>query len=344
MALNQWPTADDAELKLAQRVGAHITGLMQRHAQGLVRSNRLTIGVEIEFFLETASGGLPDYAQAAEFFQVLGSFPGWSRSVDAAHNELLVNAASRELPGKRYTKVKFEYPPHMLEIAFAFFDDLNALSEEIKQTMDGVMLAASRVGLVGRFTPFQDKVLKSKTPELTVKIRKLNLARRNYLESFGSKPAETLVMFPSYMAGSQIHVGGLQWWDDEQYIRDLYYMESCVPLYGASLTAGGDGDAAAIYGRRTQLYQQCFPHFRLTTFPSIPQWSMDNWVRELVASPLGNGVPEEVLGRPYRDVVTSPVLTLEQAVHAFRDLQYVRPGCSGLWSFEPIPLCPPRRP
>ena len=299
----------------------------------------LTIGLEVEFFLVSSCNELATLAESSAFISELASHRGWSLTSDLSHIELPVSAASRELGEGRYTKLKFEYPPHLLEVAFSYYHDLNRLYDEIRIVQDDLNFAANSIGLKVEIVPFGDPEKAINVPIATEKIAQLNRSRIDYSRNLGIFVEPEVAFFPSYMAGTQIHLGGLNWWDNESVISKLYYFESWFPLVGAFLSCSDPVNAVFLARKRARLYQTCFPEMKLVAFPNLDEWTLNNWLLALLDSPpISITKAINCQRSPYGRADDAKPMSL--IYKTFRDLQYIRPRYFGTIEFRADPAIP----
>lgn len=306
--------------------------LQHRRIQSL--SCGFTVGIEVEFFLENADGTLATLEVSEKFIRGTADLPNWHFGTT---DEKGLSFSSIEYGSGRYAKLKYEYAPHLLEIAFSFCNDLNILLNEMKAIWDDLYNIAHKQNVKISVSPFCDPDQAVRAPVFSKRTSALNDSRKEYLELLGRNLKLETYLFTSYMAGTQVHIGGLQWWINPQLIRNLYFIESLAPLIGSSLVAGGVDCGIQVIEKRTQLYVNCFPDMTLVAFPDLDDWTIDLWIDGLLNSPLVKsdlGLPTAIA---YNAIPSSSRPPIGAVVPLLRDLQYIKPRSIGTVEFRSDP-------
>jgi hypothetical protein len=296
-----------------------------------------TVGVELEFFLLDRNGCLAGKSFAHDFFHSLSKKSGWTKSHDNAHAEIEISACSRELGKNRYTKVKYEYPYHLLEVAFSYYSNLNDLHVEATRVFQELHDNAENLGGRLQMSPFAASEQAIGSQQSTQKIKSLNESRRKYMLSQGHEPVPEVYLFTSYTAGTQIHIGGIDWFHNPKIISNLYTLESYHAFFGVLEATSNLAEAQALLQRRTSLYKRSFPNMVLTGFPDIAEWTIDTWIKGMLESPLGAGAGEQNEGKSYLSLNPDSRPNLAEIKSSLRDLQFVRPRLIGTIEFRSDP-------
>lgn len=296
----------------------------------------LTIGTEHEFFLLNFDGTLVDWTTSQKFLTTLSMQANWCAYKNSDHDGSAFVTASRDQARGRYTAVKYEYPPYMLEIAFSWFDNVNDLATEIKLVFEELEKVANILKLKIDHSPFNTEA-QDRLGDVSICVYPKQAAaehsRSVYLSTYLDGANSSLARFPSYTASTQHHIGGLRWWDDEQIFVKLYTMESALSLYAPLLLTKNRSKAHQIHYRRWKLYYDCFPDFPLVGMPKFDDWTFQNWVSGLMLGPLVGGADQPWAGKRLVDidVPTNDALFF---VPYLRDLQSIRPRTMGTIEFR----------
>ena len=81
----------------------------------------LTIGLEQEFFLLDLEGRPATHEASQKFLLALSHQPGWHihERLNGALGDMMWRC-SIDTPDGRYTAVKYDHHPHLMEVAFAY--------------------------------------------------------------------------------------------------------------------------------------------------------------------------------------------------------------------------------
>lgn len=326
----QQERADD----LAYQLETHLLNAFEQFAQ-IARFSEPTVGIEQEFFvlrsepkhLAPVQATLSDTQQ---LLQQLSLLPGWKTIQEpGATTNNLIRRVSRTHSFDRYTAVKYEYPPHLLEIAFAYFENISDLAVEISSVWSDLKTAANNCRLALHLAPFISPVAVKPEDQCAISKKFLVLAssRRALYLSRGEAIDTALVDFPSYTAATQTQVGIPYWWRQTNLIHRLYTLELILlPLLNPTLDT---------IRTRQHLYESVFRGIPLLGIPALPIWSTFEWARALCDTPIMIGQNS-----------SSPITTMrslcaanktkrpEEFLPFARDLQIVRPKSFGTVEFR----------
>jgi len=294
------------------------------------RGTKLSVGVEHEFFLFRSNNRLATWADSQRFFQEFGNL-GWLPCKSNENDDII--ELSRQTSSTKFTKVKYEYAPHLIEVAFTYFNELNELEELVASVWDQIMVASKRSGTIVVSKPFlsDDEISQIiDSPER----HEINYSRKMASKNFGIAVAEKMLKFPSYTASTQVHIGGLNWWKRPEILAELYELESELFLYSSLLIAGPE-EALEIYNRRLNLYRLVFPEFPLIGFPDLKEWNLELWLQELLKSPMLGGSDCKTAGSSI--MLSRNTHNAESVFSLCRDLQYIRPRNIGTIEFRGDP-------
>lgn len=299
--------------------------------------NQLTTGVEVEFFAFDNSGKPATIEHTQKFIKEIINIYGWSPSTDRSQADIETSSASRELSNGRYSKLKYEYPPHLMEVAFTFFPNLNDLYREIKTVWIDLQTAASIAGITLKFDPFISPDLVLDISNNSTKTDHLNASREIYLRNQNKPFSKSDLLFTAYTAGTQIQLGGLDWFNNPNLVHSLYDLESQNPLYGNTLAAGDIVVGQNNLHRRVEIYKKCFPNMSLVGFPDLSEWTIDTWVESLLRGPLGYGAPKSLQGFSYLEISPENRPPIAEVIAALRDQQFIKPRVLGTIEFRADP-------
>lgn len=294
----------------------------------------VTVGVELEFFLLDQDMKPANLQTSQNFLKQVSLRPRWTQSTDSTHSNLDLSAISKENSSGRYTKLKYEYAPHMLEVAFSYFENINELYEEIKFVLDDLDQIAKACNYSLAMTPFLSPSETTSIQPESPKVRNLNQSREKYLISMGRNVTPEIALFPSYTAGTQVHIGGLNWWDNPSLLAHLYNFESICPLFGTNLGNSSIERSMQTLDKRVSLYNTCFPEMELNGFPALQEWTLDTWARALLNAPLGPASDHDFSGVSYFSIPNSNRPTVDVIFSSLRDLQFIRPRFLGTIEFR----------
>lgn len=314
-----------------------ISKIGQNPSNAKVRKSAPSIGLEQEFFLLSGSNVLASHAQAQSLFLKILEQSQWKIAPGGtSSNSTAILSISREIGNKRYTKIKFESPPHMLEIAFGWYENLNDLAADVELTWRTIENAASQLGLFVSLVPFGDHFLKPATGALRdSKGLELAESRARFLTEITGSADTHILDFTKFTAGTQVHIGGIDWFNDPTRIEALYSLEPVTSWYSALLASQLDQkNAIALLIRRKSVYDRCFPTFPLIGVPDFPNWTLEAWVDGMLNGPLTGKSEDPTSGRALARLPEHLRPDITEFLLRARDFQYVRPRISGTIEFR----------
>jgi hypothetical protein len=322
---------------LAEKVREVLLQLMLTRSRSSAM-RKPTVGVEHEFFLLGASGEPATLPESQKFLAALSREPHWRvyKQTAPTEGESLITRVSRE-SGNKYSTVKYEFPPHMLEIAFSYHSSLAELKSEIQAVWSSILSAQKMSGMrvlsVSKIHP--PKLDRNEQALIDSDYLALSDTRRAMFARRSESVNEKIVDFPSYMAATQIHVGGLAWWDQPNLLPHLYSIETAIQAYSYDLSS--EVNPAALSAVRWQAYSGVFKGLPLLGFPDMPSWTLDNWVEAMCDSVLVNA-DETGYTKSLRDFPVDCSLTEVLAfLPKVRDLQIIKPKLIGTLEFRADP-------
>jgi hypothetical protein len=304
----------------------------------------LTVGVEHEFFLFNAAGETASHPESQHFLSLLGDKIVHEADGDGGEYIAEVHFGWDEATDFA-TKIKYDHHPHLLEIASAPQPDLHELQSHLQMLFTLAENAAQSCRLVISANANLGKSaahpsLQSPLPAY----QNLRFYRRKLLERHEPEQARESAWvghfcnYAAVVAATQVHVGGLEWWRNEEIISRLYRSEPEL-LFFSSLHPGATPDGFDL-SQRWIGYKTVFEQYPLAGFPRFDEWTMQSWQRALLNSPLAGGADDawaalstESYGRPPGD-------SWDIFWKNVRDLQIIRPRLFGTLEFRADPAQP----
>lgn len=233
------------------------------------------IGLEIEFFLRDHQGNLATLAQSQAFLERLARVTGWGVFQRSVRNDRII-ALSKDLPHGRYHSLKYEHPPHLMEIALSYESNLVDLKSSLELALNDIFVAASSSQVECDFTPNCEysSLNWSEVSEINLDFESRNLSRIANLEFHGVSSPPSDVNFPAFTASTQFHISGYHWWRDEKFIHRFYQSEFAVSQLAFS--------NFEIFQERWRRYQVAFPYMRSVGIPGVEHWSSLTWIQTLI--------------------------------------------------------------
>ncbi len=282
---------------------------------GQLHDRPLTVGVEQEFFIESA--GLPaDLSQSPQFFEALRA-AGWTGPTAGPPEALELRP-----PYSPGSVIKYEHFPYLLEVAFDYFSNLHGLAAVVEQVFGDLERAGRACHIDVRHRPFcsvsADHPL-TLTP--SARSRPLLAYRESLLRARGRTVPLELLNFSAVIAATQIHVGGIDWWSEPAIVERLYSFEPDLQSFAYRNWRSDDGQMGNPVCQRWQGYKALLGEYPLLGFPNLREWSKESWIAALLESP------------SLEIAVGEPLTFLKQV----RDLQIIRPRLFGTLEFRADP-------
>jgi hypothetical protein len=295
-------------------------------------ANGPTVGVEQEAFVFRNLDGKPaTLIDTQRLFENLSHIKGWRIfSKEDRYSQSIITRVSYEHQNNRYTSAKYEFPPHFIEIAFTYFNNLQDLDEEIHNRWADLEQAAKASGLSVQLTPFiSPPDLDLAAQELVdPKLPMLAETRRRFFIDRGESVDLEIVDFPSFMASTQTQVGISNWWENKKFMHRLYAIESIMlPLLNQR-----PNDVR----KRQSFYEKVFQGIELIGFPEFRNWTYENWVSAICNSPLIKVAGNKDIS--FRTAFEADEKKDFKKILPFvRDLQIIRPKSIGTLEFRADP-------
>jgi len=252
----------------------------------------------------------------------------------------MIEGVSYDHPNGRYTVVKYDHHPHLMEIAFSWHEDLSTLAAQIDAMLARADSAARVAGVRLASRPFLelsplDPAIVSPLPAFVAlrHYRGLLLARRGLA-------ATPHVNYAAVIAATQTHVGGLPLRAEPQLVSTLYREEPFWQPWAYSLTCPDAEARAAAMARRWVGYHTVFPDAPLVGFPPFQDFTWRAWCRALAASPLAGGPEDDFAAQTLLSHGHPPRSSWSDFFVCVRDLALVRPRFFGTVEFRGDPAQP----
>jgi hypothetical protein len=283
------------------------------------------------------SGGPCSFRDSQVLLEELVKHFGWNVRQDSV-NDINLTRISKERGQGRYTVIKYEYAPHLLEVAFSFFHDLNELEAEIGAVLTQISEAAGKAGLQIRNSPFLE-ILGSdpRVAPSTDQLRDLYHSRAVLFTNRGEDINLELANFPAVVAATQVQIGGTEWWKRAQVVPNLYAIEPRIMALSTLAVTTNLAGAKKLLEKRWGGYLQVFKGFPLVAFPDLKEWSLVNWVEALTRSPIIAGSNEAWAGYALHKLPALSSIDWNLMFPKVRDVQIIRPKLYGTLEFRGDP-------
>ena len=241
------------------------------------QSGVISIGLELEIFLRDSHHKLVQLEQSQEFLQKLSDLPRWKiyQKNEESH---YITRVSCELPNGKYHSVKYEHPPHLIELALSYFDNLLDLKDHLHAAMEDMHQAAKNAGLILDIKSNAEatQLEWSEINKIESRFEKLSQSRKRIFAHFNHEEcSDQKLNFTTYTAATQYHIGGIKWWNlHDAFMNNVHLNEF---LIGANAY-----DDPKEFKTRWDSYRYVFNQMKLLGFPKIETWSFDNWVDAMV--------------------------------------------------------------
>jgi len=304
--------------------------------------HQLTIGVEHEFFLADKNELPCSHEQSQSFFELLAKEMGWHIQ-EATKCELgnIITRVSKNNSNGRFTAIKYDHHPHLLEVAFEYHSNLHDLFEHVAHIFDVLNTTAERLGLTVLHQPFTH--VSAVDPRVISPLKAFEDLRHYrsilLMNRYGSIDHEA-ANYAATIAATQTHIGGIEWWNQSDLMNELYKLETdilALSYYGLS---NNPDKLHEMIVKRWSGYHKVFAGQPLVGFPDITEWSLDSWIRALIQSPLAGTTKDIWAGSNLavsNNVFGSDLTAFFKTV---RDLQIIRPRFFGTLEFRNDPAQP----
>ncbi len=310
-------------------------GQLKRLFEERFSANRETrYGVEQEFFLVDRAGIPATLDQSQAFLLEISNQNSWYVREFYEYEDIqYIWRVSQEVGQNRYIALKYDHPPHLIELASSVHSSIRSLRDEISRSLDTIDFAAEKVGLVRSRRPFlemsgSDPRIISHFPEFI----ELRATRRRIAELHGKTLNPNDENYAALIAATQINISGAIDLNSNT-VNRLYILE-------AMLTQRmGKGLESDWFYKRWHGFDRAFGETPLGGFPRLPSWTFDGWIDALLNTPIKSASGSDAQGLTLRELHNrSPYGTDHVAlIKSLRDLQLIRPKLFGGLEFRSAP-------
>lgn len=280
-----------------------------------LRPGELTVGLEHEAFAYCEDGSPAPYDATQQLFRAIRGAPVLSHEPQLGQLGVLVDGESGVID------IKYEHPPHLLEIVTPPAADLHALSRALNRGWNELEKAAASCGLVIRHEPL---LRVSPSDARVVSPHALPRALRDYRMRRAAEDGRILTPdeqnFSAGLAATQVHVGGLGWHQRTSFVEALYAFEPGM-IGLEHVGVGGPVRARDVAHTRWSWYRAAVGG-ALVGFPDLEAWTLENFFYALRHAPH--------LEQP-------PPNHPEAFLVSVRDNQLIKPRLSGTIEFRSSP-------
>lgn len=330
------------KVQLAQSLETFINGKLQQPLTSKPDPHQLTIGLEHEFFLLDKEQLPATHEQSQAILRGFSEEPGWHIQ-DVSTSELgkMLNRVSLDHTPGRYTALKYDHHPHLLEIAFSYYSTLHELLDRIQRTFDVLHRVTEKTGTHDDHVPYihispDNNRLMSPLQDFV----NLRHYRALILKNKTGVEHPEYFNYAAVIAATQTHIGNTAWWNHSGYLNKLYSLEP--EMLGWSFCSVSDKDLSNndLLKKRWEGYSQVFADYPLVGFPQINDCEMSDWVHALLCSPLYGSPKDYWAGLTVWDLGDNPYSSWELFWKSVRDLQIIRPKLFGTLEFRADPSQP----
>lgn len=329
--------APNAAQKLREFILNEVTRRVPPH-EGI---QHLTVGLEHEFFLIGPSGSPADHAESQAFLNRLGRSRGWyvRETSTTSDDERMIWRCSEESTNGRFTAVKYDHHPHLMEIALPYERDLFAFREILKSKFEVLDVAAAQSGCTIWHKPHLQ--IPANDPRVTSShevFRKLRHYRGRLFDKRNEPQDPAHVNYAAIIAATQTHIGGTAWWNNPELVEMLYCLEPSVLAAGTA--AFPEEARQTVLRARWEGYRSVFKGYPLVGFPDLAAWNFEEWVGALLNSPLAGSPDDPWSGKSAAEYGGPPNNDWSKGYALIRDLQIIRPRLFGTLEFRADPAQP----
>lgn len=256
--------------------------LRRKFSETQISNRRATFGVEHEFFLLNEKDQLCSAGESQALLRTLSELPK-SRTAHSYDRATIQQVNFQHPESNSYSSVKYEFFPHMLEVAIGFSTRIDLLEERIIERFHYIEEASRSLGLrISSAPSFPLTELSAEALNGMDEKRRLLHARRESRVSDLDLP-KNHANFPAFTAGTQIQVGGVDWWNFPGLIDRLYSYEPNLLLESISKCVSLDKSATQIVTERFERYRNVYRSKKLFEIPVLESWTVENWSNALSA-------------------------------------------------------------
>ncbi len=338
------PDSFHSNSKLAEQLEHFI--LQQLEPNPSVRHDNpqeLTIGIEHEFFLASPDGEPATHEESQLLFRTMSEQPGWHIQQierEVIYGEYIARVSKNHANG-RYTALKYDHHPHLLEVAFGYSNSMKEMNQSVTDFFSLLEKVADQLNLRILSVPsIPQKANDSRVTSELSEFKNLRHYRKILLDRKLQHSDPLNANYAAVIAATQTHIGGTQWWRRPAYVRSLYSFEPLLTSYALMSLESEIGGAKEVLRKRWAGYNDVFSEYPLVGFPKLPDWSMKLWIQSMLDSPLYGGPLDSFAGKTVNELHENPFSTWTGFIKSVRDLQLIRPKLFGTLEFRADPAQP----
>jgi len=282
------------------------------------KSRGLTIGLEHEFFLLKSNNKPADINDSQNFLKLFAKKSHW-RITEKKHG--YITMLGRDCKNGSYNSLKYEYPPHLMEIAFGYSTDLHTLHEIVSDFFNIAKIIAKQVGLKLNNLPYRNDIIPNLKLLKNIESNQYNLHKSRKIIAHNKNISDiNIIEFPSYTASTQVHIGGFNFVNNDV-LKNLYTIEPITNY----LSLKNFIDSSSVFKNRWKNYTKLFGDTSLFLFPQTEGWGYKQWRDHLINEYLK---------------IKNINLDIIEFVESARDLQIIKPKIYGTIEFRSSPAQP----
>jgi hypothetical protein len=303
---------------------------------------RIQIGCEHEFIITDQRGTACTLPESQYFLKKLSELSKWKIFRHPNETNAAIIRVSIDLDSGGYHSVKYEHPPHLLELALAPTHSLIDFRERIFPIWEDLLKAADTAGLrllsVPRISP--PKMDWDLLSTVDKKIFALKQSREFLVpKEDAEKP---WVNFTTYTAATQFHVGGCNWWKDSpELVEKLYRIEIVTGKCAYEKLTPSTNQAKQLFRKRWEGYSKVFKSSSLVGFPKFDNWNIKHWIEAIASSSLVYDRSNPLAQKNLYSILQEDIeKNIEPVLPFVRDLQIIKPKLIGTLEFRGDPALP----
>ena len=279
------------------------------------------------FVIDNDTGEIATVERTSDLIHTFGKAHGWKHKGNYAG---MLPKYSCELSDNRYTQIKFDTEPHLIEIAFTYFWDLEEFHKHLSLVINSLYLCASDLNLVLKTNadvPENQSHLIEPQTDYFKGLRDFRRAIQHGDKKLTAKEAN----YGALIASTQIHIGGpfINSENEEDFITAMYSEEPNVIAYSHNSSPSQP---------RWKYYERVYGEFPLLGFPKEEKFRFKRWFENICKSP----IYDEDIFPLHKNVSTISTkdyesLKIAERFKKIRDFQIIRPRVYGTLEFRADP-------
>lgn len=278
------------------------------------QTGEVRIGVESEFFLFKGDE-LVTLDESQNFLEEIRK-TGIFYVREMFRNSNLIKKLSMDTVDNGYYTIKYEYPPHLLEVAYGHYSSVSELLDSLNFIESMLLEVSKKLDIDIRYLPSVDPTLVDFSvvqkvdhiQAVLLKDRKIIAEKKNL--SFNQSE------FPAYIASNQVTISGTNWIEQKNFISILYTLEPTINYIYKIFACRKWPNLVKFedFRKRNKLYALSFGDYELFGYPNSTSWSPDKWISfSKKNAKVANNV---------------------SSIFDIRDLQFIKPKKTGALEFR----------